>query len=565
MHARYFAIGRRRTALALLGLAAAPASGVCINEVLYDPEGPDGGREFVELYHAGPQALDLEGWRIEAGNGASAGDWRVQWEGRAGDLVAPDSFFLIAGEEVDAPAQARARLVLQNGPDAVRLCAPGGVADLLGWGEHTHAEFHEGSPAPDVVAGSSLARIADGVDSGDNARDFRAAARPTPGRSGAIAAALSLGGFAVAPPVLDGCHAGSLELTLQNDGLSPLALHDLAWDLQAELLRGEPPDWPRTALEPGESLVVAWTVRPGGEGVDSVVVTLRGPDLEAVAAVRVRCGAGEILITEIQYDPAAGEGEWVELWNRSDREIDLAGWSLSDATGRATRIAAPALFEAGGCRLVAEDSAALAARCPGTGGLILARQGAWPALNNHLDAERGYADEVVVRAPGGLAADYARYSPGGLDGGGVSLERWIEGTRIVDPCAWMPCPAGAGSTPGELPAGAHGAGSAHGDLVPAPALLRPDRAGEPRACRIALAAPEEGTCDVTAEIYALDGRRVATLAAGRVSGPLLLFWDGTDGAGEDLPTGLYLVRAALRSAARRTERRLLQPIALVRE
>src|SRR6185436_13022485 len=44
-------------------------------------------------------------------------------------------------------------------------------------------------------------------------------------------------------------------------------------------------------------------------------------------------------------------------------------------------------------------------------------------------------------------------------------------------------------------------------------------------------------------VFGVDGRRVATIAAGRfASGTTRFFWDGTGTHGERLPTGVYWVR-----------------------
>ena len=51
----------------------------------------------------------------------------------------------------------------------------------LGWGEHIHAEYVEGDPAPAVPAGTSLGRVPDGVDTEQNARDWQPLLAPSPG------------------------------------------------------------------------------------------------------------------------------------------------------------------------------------------------------------------------------------------------------------------------------------------------------------------------------------------------------------------------------------------------
>ena len=106
---------------------------VLLNEVLYDPEGSDGGYEFVEIAARPGAAADagLAGWTLETGNGAD-GAWRVAWVGAAGDRL-QGGLFVIGESGVDPRPHAVADLDLQNGPDACRLRAPSGDTDVLGW------------------------------------------------------------------------------------------------------------------------------------------------------------------------------------------------------------------------------------------------------------------------------------------------------------------------------------------------------------------------------------------------------------------------------------------------
>jgi flagellar hook assembly protein FlgD len=52
--------------------------------------------------------------------------------------------------------------------------------------------------------------------------------------------------------------------------------------------------------------------------------------------------------------------------------------------------------------------------------------------------------------------------------------------------------------------------------------------------------------DADVAIFDVAGRRVRALAAGPVqAGPQSLAWDGRDGAGRAVPTGIYFVRVTV--------------------
>lgn len=154
-----------------------------ISEVLYDAVGADDGKVFVELY--GVPGLLLDGYRLSGVNGA---DGRVGPLLRLSGSVPLDGFFVIAGGGASGTSVLHADLVLQfdlqNGPDSLQLSDPAGtILDALGYGTFGPGDVFagEGDPAPDVDAGSSLARLFADVDTDWNAHDFRSLDVPTPG------------------------------------------------------------------------------------------------------------------------------------------------------------------------------------------------------------------------------------------------------------------------------------------------------------------------------------------------------------------------------------------------
>jgi hypothetical protein len=176
---------------------------VQISELLYDAVGADNGNIFVELW--GAPGTSLAGWRIEGVNGA---------DGVIGPILALSGqigaagFFVVADSDAGSTQIAEADLLanfdFQNGPDSIVLRdSLGNVIDALGYGVFGAAEIFagEGSPAPDGVAGQSLARVFANRDTNDNAADFALQNSPTPG-AGPIA--LSESG-AAAPLALFAC------------------------------------------------------------------------------------------------------------------------------------------------------------------------------------------------------------------------------------------------------------------------------------------------------------------------------------------------------------------------
>ncbi|MCB9683296.1 MAG: lamin tail domain-containing protein [Alphaproteobacteria bacterium] len=169
------------------------AGQVVINELLPDPDGADDGFEWVELFASAP--VDLAGWRLEQAGAPEHWGGRVRFTFPEGSEVAAGDTVLVAEDGVDVAGLVGfvvpdgGRLQLGNSQDAVRLvdCA-GGVQDTIVYGGANPDGFvgdngqviPDASVAPAVVAGASLARRADGVDTDDCARDVVVDPHPTP-------------------------------------------------------------------------------------------------------------------------------------------------------------------------------------------------------------------------------------------------------------------------------------------------------------------------------------------------------------------------------------------------
>lgn len=163
--------------------AAPPAAAVQLSEVLYDAVGSDNGTIFVELY--GAPGTSLDGWHIEGVNGADGAIGPIL---TLSGVIPADGFFVVADADAGATQIPNADLLanfdLQNGPDSVVLRdALGNVLDALGYGDFGLADVFagEGRPAPDGIAGQSLARRFANRDTNDNAADFVLLDLPTPG------------------------------------------------------------------------------------------------------------------------------------------------------------------------------------------------------------------------------------------------------------------------------------------------------------------------------------------------------------------------------------------------
>ena len=502
-----------------------PAARARIAEVLYDAIGDDTGREFVELFNPTAFTLSLAGLRLESGDGAGPGRWTTRWTGAAGDSVAPGARFVIGGSLVDPAPDAIATLDLQNGPDAVRLRWPDGPIEVLGYGALSDSEYFCGASAPDVPSGQSLAREPDDADRGSNALDFLPS-DPTPGRANqaALDVAIVPGSLTIDPAQPEPGATARASAVLLNRGTHALAAGAtrIVARLDGDSLAGAagPP------LAPLDSARVRLDLEGAAAGVHvlRVIAALIGderPENDA-DSLRLRIGPGPLAVTEIQFHPAAGEGEWIELRARGFDPVALDRFTVSDRGGHPSTLPAAAEpLEPDSLVLLAQDRAALLARYPALDSARVLEVAPWAALNNSDDAS-GTADDVVLRESDGTPCERVSYSAQGIPPG-VPIELGAFGwTADSDP-------SGTPLAPPRDPPGL----ATRFELTP-----RRVRGGQ--APRLMWSLPwVRGSLSV--EIFDLSGRRIGRLAESRVGARGERRVEGLPGP------GVYLLAIAARS------------------
>lgn len=560
------------------GLAPPVAARLCVNEVLYDAAGADGGYEFVEIYNASDSTHSLAGYRLEAGDGAGPARWRVLWEGGPGEVLPPRARLTIGEASVYPPPDRVRPLGLENGPDGVRLVAPDGSDDRVGWGSLTYNEYFEGQPAPDVPAGYSLARSPDGHDTGDNAANFVAASPPTPGGANRPEADVLLSPLAVsvsAPRIRLG-EIVEARAAAVNGGLTTLDAGEMRWGLWVAARSPHPlpgaesegvgisPDSLVVSgaavdpVAPGDTIPLALAWAPIAEGAFRLRIKVQvsedgvlGNDL---ADAPLRVGRGPLEITEVHYAPASGEAEWVEIRCRDGVPVDLSRFRLRDAAGTEARLTpgVPAFAEPESLILLTADAAGWLALHPDADPARVFTFQPWPRLNNETGAD-GVADRVVLVDERGVLSDQMSYEGGDADG--HSLERRDLEAPAEDEWNW-----GRSALPGGTPLAPNSArpgAGAVGSLELSTATWQPAAAPGGVTVSYRLAWP---SADVDLRVVDLRGRKRRQLARGPSGAFATVDWNGEDDAGKRLPSGPYLVALEARPLDGEGHLRLLRPL-----
>lgn len=175
-----------------------------ISEVLFDAEGADTGKEFIELYNPTEQAIDISSWSIQhlSGNGSLT---KKNFE--TGNIIQSKSFFLIwLGDDPRADLKwlsgglnnTGATIFLVNNTEPVATSGPVNVVDRLGYGSGTEIMPEMiAMQLTGISAGQSLERkafengvcvssqntgefLGNGCDIDNNSNDFEIRTIPSP-------------------------------------------------------------------------------------------------------------------------------------------------------------------------------------------------------------------------------------------------------------------------------------------------------------------------------------------------------------------------------------------------
>lgn len=163
--------------------APPPTAVVRVNEVATGTAAL-AGDEFVELSNTGGGPADVGGWKLVYRPATGSSDSTLVTI-PAGTTIAAGAFYLLGSNAYTGtqPADLSFSSGLAGTGGAVGLRDSSGVlVDSVGWGTATNS-LVETAPAPAPPAttpGSSIVRLPDGHDTGNNAADFTVTSSPTP-------------------------------------------------------------------------------------------------------------------------------------------------------------------------------------------------------------------------------------------------------------------------------------------------------------------------------------------------------------------------------------------------
>ena len=147
--------------------------------------------------------------------------------------------------------------------------------------------------------------------------------------------------------------------------------------------------------------------------------------------------AGDVKITEFAYDAPSGFSEFVEIYNATEKNFDLHGWTFTDNSGNKKPISHTQFYlKAGEYTILAPDSTLIET----FGNRKLLDVSGFPTLNNSTDA-------LVLKNSQGVLMDSLLYTSS-WGGNEVSLERRAVAFPAIYHENWGESPSTEKGTPG---------------------------------------------------------------------------------------------------------------------
>ncbi len=250
---------------------------------------------------------------------------------------------------------------------------------------------------------------------------------------------------------------------------------------------------------------------------------------------------GDILLNEILFRPEQGGVEFVELYNHSDKYIDIANWSLLDKSGDGSVLGSNTLVMAPRAyRVFTKDRFLLKGQYPFGKEENFVEVPDMPTFNNDKDT-------VLLLDKNGILMDLLEYEddfhhPLLEDTEGVALERVVFDAPTNTAANWKSAASQVGfATPGYKNSQLRESRTFSGEVTLDREVFVPDNSGRDDFVAIHYRFDFPGLL-ATVRVYDALGREVGQLARNELLATEGFYtWDGTGRHGRKVRTGYYII------------------------
>ncbi len=562
-----------------IGLAdLADVYDVVINEIYADTEPPEDfevegldlpDARFIELYNRSTKTINLANWMLI--------DAKPDTAILGGFLLLPDSYVILCKDDDEQAFVDRNIPVLGVDGFPTLNTSAESVAIVNGQGDVIHTAVYNKSTYRNEVKqeGGWTLEMIDPNNPCEGFINWRASEAMIGGTPGGVNSVLAdnpdtsmpdlLRAEVLAPNVIQLIFSESLGQDMVEDA-SLYSIDNGIGTPQSVTLQG--PEYFTVVLvldaanRLQENTVYTITV---GSGITDCAGNALSSLNTAQAGITQAAEAGDIVINEVLFNPASGGIDFVELYNNSDKIIDLAQWYIAsaildenpDSLVRITPITARFSFFPNAHIVLANLGGEYSAsgRLVGVGGNVIIDQygSCGPVQNNAFipvsipsmsDGEGLVAltDLLQTTVMDKLQYDADWHHAIVDDVNGVSLERIDPDGVTQDRNNWHSASAAVCyATPGYLNSQNYDVTPAEKSVSVDPKALSPDSDGFNDFTNISYRFDEPGyTANIT--IYDDRGREIRHLVKNELMGSEGVYkWDGANEAGEKASLGIYVI------------------------
>ena len=317
---------------------------VLINEIQIDSIDGKGGTDddWVELYNPNDVAVDLSDWSMQKHSDSDPCAIKEIYKKNftSGATILPHGFFLVVNSKASDTLINLADMTasfslsdnntvyLARSHNQIVDANDANIVDRVGFG--LTACFAETLSAPAITDGKSLERKSLGLDTDNNSQDFKISDTPTPKETFPKINLLDLTDYSVNP---SSNIPGSPVQNLFIKWSSPSTNIDF-YQVQYKLNDGDWKDWLNPTSQTQEYLSAPYSLFNDNTYFFRARATDKDGNLGNWSPQRTIDLKNPVIITEVALagTNASTKDQWLELYNRSDKDINLDGWKIVSGT-----------------------------------------------------------------------------------------------------------------------------------------------------------------------------------------------------------------------------------------
>ena len=514
-----------------------------ITEIMADPD-PEvqlPQSEYLELYNASDKNIELDGLVLTDGSNSTTLSAR---------LLPPDSYLLLTPSgSIDLFSEIEVLAVsgwptLSNGGENLSIYSESDLVFSVSYDQ----DWYKDESKED--GGWSLEMI-DISNPCGGLNNWTASLDPTGGTPGQVNSVATDNPDNLGPQLIEAIAQDNQNVTLIFDEkLNPIQYQNATFDFTPALTVAKDslstPESTHIFLTFNEELVAKTTYTITANLQTDCVGNFIREEANSVEFSLPEMGeSGDILINEILFNPRSGGVDFVEIYNNSDKTINLKNWQLAnydsdgeidpDPISTSDLIFLPQEF-----LVLTPDPVVLKADYPGGDESTFWSMSPFPAYSDSDGT-------VILLDASGNTIDLFDYDSDYHfqlldDVNGVSLERIRFDGETNDPNLWKSAASTSGfATPGLMNSQFIDASAPVAELLIEPKVFIPDNNGTDDFATISYEVDTPGTfANVT--VYDAYGRFIKNLAEGElISASGFFTWDGTDQNGSRARVGYYVI------------------------